>query len=291
MINRSINIFIGLSSMILCASGILVNGNTVDSQTAKSILLARDDMDIIKLERLAQHVSQKTELNKDRQFYYLAFLHLNIAIYYFKSQPHRSLVHLNDALVHISKSLEYKKTAEALILKAHLADFQLLFDASRTEELLQIFQQSLNEAHKIDPDNPRFYLVQGLHLYFAPSFAGGDIPLAKQNLLKAVRLFANRNATRETFLQWGYEDALAWLGQIAVQQDSLELAIRYYDQALSVNENFNWIKYGLMPKVQSAREVKNSLFKIVIRFIGIVSSVLIFLFFGLWLVKIKIIKI
>ncbi len=273
--------------------GVAAHGNSRDAEIATSILFARNNMDIKKLEELVQHLEmENAEPRESQQYYYLSFLHLSIGIHFLNTDEQtKSFTHLNKALLYINESLKFAVSAEALVLKAHLVDFLILFESSRTTELLQIFRHCLDHAQEIDPDNPRYYLVQGMHLYFAPSCAGGDIQLAKQNLQKAVHLFAANIEAQKFYLPWGYEDALAWLGQIAVQQDSQKLALDYYNQALSVNDNFGWIKYKLLPELKSKIDFSHSIIGITIRFLGIIIFILLIVSGVLWSIKSKIIKI
>lgn len=272
---------------------VAATGNSTEAEIGASILLARNSMDIGKLDEWVQHFEEdKTELKASQQYYYLSFLHLSIGIHFLNTDEQtKAFAHLNNALSYINKSLKFAASAETLILKAHLVDFQILFESSRTTELLHIFWHCLDQAQEIDLDNPRYYLVQGLHLYFAPSFAGGDIQLAKQNLQKAVHLFATNIEAQKFYVPWGYEDALAWLGQIAVQQDSLELALNFYNQALSVNDNFGWVKYKLLPELKSRIDFSQSIIGIIMRFLGIIIVLLLLISGLLWSIKVKIIKI
>ena len=57
-------------------------------------------------------------------------------------------------------------------------------------------------------------------------------------------------AEKETEIDWGYLDALAWLGIAHSSLGDFESAITAYNKALEVEPDFAWIKYELLPKAE-----------------------------------------
>lgn len=254
---------------------------------------ARNKMDIDGFEQLLLELGTIKCAEKECVLvsYYISFIHFNLAVHYFnRSELQHSRAHLEQSLHYVDQSLERYSPADAFILKAHLLDFLVLFEPQRPTALLQNMWYYLEQAAGLEPQNPRLYLVKGLHYYFAPSCAGGDRQRAKACLRRAVRLFADDDQHNGISPQWGYEDALAWLGQIAVQEDSLDLAVYYYNQALSANNDFDWIKYELLPVAQEKLAMNKSLGNVVAQVLAISFFVLLLSSLLLWIIKIKCIK-
>jgi len=51
-------------------------------------------------------------------------------------------------------------------------------------------------------------------------------------------------------INWGYLDALAWLGKTYARLDDFESAISTYNKALQIEPEFSWVKNGLLPAVE-----------------------------------------
>ncbi|MBN1483060.1 hypothetical protein EH223_14140 [candidate division KSB1 bacterium] len=281
-----------LSSVCLLACS--ERSNPVSEHLVQRIYRARADMDIESFEQLLLELETTTCDHDECAIvsYYLSFIHFNIAVHYFNcSERDQSFAHLEEALRHIDQSLCFQATADAYILKAHGLDFHVLFEPQRTADFMRSMWQCLGQAAHLEPNNPRLYLVKGLHYYFAPSYAGGDRQRAKECLKKAVQLFISEDQQTKAYPRWGYEDALAWLGQIAVHEDSLDLAVYYYNQALLFNKNFNWIKDELLPQARDKFTMNSSLATGAVQFIALASFVLLFFSIVFWIIKIKFIRI
>ncbi|MEM1247457.1 MAG: hypothetical protein AAGK22_13855 [Acidobacteriota bacterium] len=104
----------------------------------------------------------------------------------------------------------------------------------------------LAKAEALSPDNPRVHLQEGISKFNTPKSWGGSMKKAESSLRKAVALFAE-NPEQATWPNWGYLDALAWLGQALAAQDKIDEARAVYQQALAVNPEMGWIRYQLLP--------------------------------------------
>ncbi len=97
--------------------------------------------------------------------------------------------------------------------------------------------------------NPNSAIVRKLHanyLYFTPEAFGGDKELAVSEYKKAIELFEKS----DTKNNWLYLDAMAWLGVALSAQEKKEEAREVYQKALSIERDFNWVKYELLPQIQ-----------------------------------------
>lgn len=96
--------------------------------------------------------------------------------------------------------------SELLAMKAYL---QLMYIANSPMSRAP-FQTSgaielLERSKKLDPSNPRPWLIHGQNTLFTPEFFGGGAKNAKPLLEKAVTLFQNFNAMDSLMPAWGKE--------------------------------------------------------------------------------------
>ncbi len=53
-------------------------------------------------------------------------------------------------------------------------------------------QKALGEAIKLDPNNPRVYVLQAEDLYFTPEQYGGDKKKSERDISESKRTFQNK---------------------------------------------------------------------------------------------------
>ncbi len=97
----------------------------------------------------------------------------------------------------------------------------------------------------LDSLNPRAWLVRGISKFNTPSIFGGDIDEAIENLKRAIDLFERNNIADPLGPDWGYIDALVWLGKCYERKKQFEKAAEFYKRALEVEPRFGWAKREL----------------------------------------------
>ncbi len=106
-----------------------------------------------------------------------------------------------------------------------------------------------SQAFGIAPDNPRVLLQKGVSKFNSPEFVGGSKEEALKYFTQSVEVF-EKQLGNETEIDWGYLDALAWLGIAHSSTGDFESAIKKKKKALDVEPDFAWIKYQLLPKAE-----------------------------------------
>ncbi|MDB5234693.1 MAG: hypothetical protein JWR44_1686 [Hymenobacter sp.] len=106
--------------------------------------------------------------------------------------------------------------AEILILQAYLYQGRLMVSPmSRGMEYSGRVAEALEMARKLEPQNPRVYLLQANDLYFRPAEFGGGAAQAKPLYEKAKALFATYKPATALSPNWGESNAKARLDEIA----------------------------------------------------------------------------
>lgn len=107
----------------------------------------------------------------------------------------------------------------------------------------------LDEAQKINPDNPRSYLIRGIMKLQTPAMFGGSIEDALKNFSKAIQIFDKEDEIDKIKPHWGYLESLAWMGITQEKLENLEAAKFSYQKALNIEPDYAWVKYSLLPKL------------------------------------------
>jgi tetratricopeptide (TPR) repeat protein len=106
----------------------------------------------------------------------------------------------------------------------------------------------LAQAIKAAPTSPRVLMFSGRSLLFTPKMFGGDPVEGAALLRRAVDRFAT-GGTDTPGPRWGHADALAWLGVAHRQSGDLAAARVAWEQALSIEPDYAWVKRVLLPSL------------------------------------------
>lgn len=233
-----------------------------------------------KLEGVLKHDSTKWLVH-----YYLGLINMYRALINFVNDPGQTTAE-NQKLISygISELDKCKKLSpdfsEAYVLSAYLYGFLISLDPLKGTVLNAHISDNLQHAKLLENNNPRIYLVLGMNYYFTPPAYGGNIDSAKIYLQKAVELFNTYQLIDPAYPDWGYEETYAWLGQIALAQDSVKQAESYYHKALEIYPEYAWVEYSLLPALQqkTKKDYGHLLsYLIVIAVITVVSALMYFL--------------
>jgi tetratricopeptide (TPR) repeat protein len=107
----------------------------------------------------------------------------------------------------------------------------------------------LDKAQNINPDNPRTYIIRGIMNFQTPADFGGSFEDAAKNFAKAIQLFEKEVEIDSIKPHWGYLESLAWMGITQEKLKNLEAAKFSYQKVLSLQPDYAWIKYSLLPKL------------------------------------------
>jgi len=106
----------------------------------------------------------------------------------------------------------------------------------------------ISKAARLDPDNPRVALQQGVSAFHTPGLFGGGLDKSRTSLERAALLFAQQETT--SWPDWGEIDALTWLGQVYAKQGLIEEARATYQRALALEPDSGWVRYVLLPQLE-----------------------------------------
>jgi tetratricopeptide (TPR) repeat protein len=114
---------------------------------------------------------------------------------------------------------------------------------------------SIATALKLAKDNPRVALQAGVGALFTPKMFGGGIDKAEKELRRAEMLFS-KEPSNQSWPNWGRLDVLAWMGQLLATKGDLEGARAYYQRALTLQPDYGWIRFVLLPALDKPAKKK-----------------------------------
>lgn len=190
--------------------------------------------------------------------YYLAKCEYELSVHELGAQDFNMLFrYVNSAIAHLDHVLEQKSNwSEAQLLLSNLYGFkihalQLKGDYAQTQTLGMKSIEYANLALENGTNNPRAYLTMGIIKFNMPQEYGGSAEIAQQYIQKAIDLFAASAPSDSLAPDWGYPESFSWMGQILEKLNKPQEALKSYEQALSIEPDFVWVKYDLLPKLNT----------------------------------------
>lgn len=153
------------------------------------------------------------------------------------------------ARVKLLESLAAQPLAETHALLAMTMGRMIGLDQIYSPTLGPLIPKEMNAALTMGPNNPRVWLLRGIQSFYTNPEYGGGIAVAETQLNKAIELFATDNPTPPAPF-WGKAEAYVWLGQVLQKQNRIAEARAAYNNALSVQPEYPWVTYSLLPSIE-----------------------------------------
>lgn len=150
---------------------------------------------------------------------------------------------------------KYESWAEPKLLLASIYGIEIAQNWMKGSLLGPKSSALVSSALSTDSTNPRTYLILGSNKLNTPALYGGSIDEGVKYLDKSVTLFEreilNRgSSTNDLNPDWGYVDALTWLGIAYEKQERYSDAIATYEKALRLFPDYARAKYSLIPDLK-----------------------------------------
>ncbi|TDE11725.1 hypothetical protein [Dyadobacter psychrotolerans] len=109
-----------------------------------------------------------------------------------------------EAFLKQAETILGKTSDETAVLRANLSQMRLAADGmNRWQSEGPKFAQFIEEAKKLNPENPRIYYLEGSGLFFTPEQFGGGKKIAKPVLEKALEKFSTFKPESAIHPNWG----------------------------------------------------------------------------------------
>jgi hypothetical protein len=113
-----------------------------------------------------------------------------------------------------TKALRQTMDDELYVMDAYVASARLsVKSGSRWKKYGAIFDTNLDEAKKLNPENPRIYFLKGQALFYTPKAFGGGIKKALPLFEKAQPIFQAESKASLERPSWGHAMNTYYLGE------------------------------------------------------------------------------
>lgn len=171
------------------------------------------------LTELANSFQRIAEAEKTQwlPYYYAALANVNTANMMFTAGQTDQIDALADkATPLLAKAEELEKNnSEIFCLKKMLTTAKMMADPqNRYMTYAPEAAEALETAKKLNPENPRVYLLEGQDLFFTPEQFGGDKQEAKRKFEEAMKKFETFKPADSISPNWGRMQAGYFLSQV-----------------------------------------------------------------------------
>jgi tetratricopeptide (TPR) repeat protein len=136
-------------------------------------------------------------------------------------------------------------TARATALRGALIAMRINLNPMKATYLGMRSLRQMEEALKIDDNEPVGWVEMGNARYHMPSVVGGSYKEAVRCFSQAVLLY-EKNPSSLT-CNWHYLHALVWLAQSHDKLGDMAEARKIYEKLLQMEPEFQWVKKELYP--------------------------------------------
>jgi hypothetical protein len=136
--------------------------------------------------------------------YYAAYSKVQLS--YMEKDAAKKDAYLDDADMYLKEAVRLmgKDNDETYVLAAMIANARISVNGqARWQKYGKVFDENLEKAKAINPDNPRIYLVRGISKFYTPKMFGGGKKAAMPYFEKADGLFAKETGTDILRPTWG----------------------------------------------------------------------------------------
>ena len=179
--------------------------------------------------------------------YYLALCEYRLATL-FAATPGEQAESINRTIEHLKGAIELEDSfSDAHALLASAYGQKLGLKPHLGMALGPETKRVLEKSKRLDGNNPRVILIDGMSDYYTPAMFGGDKQRAISKLEHALELFAKEEIRDPLQPSWGYDEACAQLGIMRQDAGDIEGAREAFVKALEVNPNNGWVRSRLLP--------------------------------------------
>lgn len=150
----------------------------------------------------------------------------------------------------INKSIELNPDfADSYVLLETLNFNRWGYEPEKMQDIISASQAADAQATKLEKDNPRLVLINGISSYFTPEAYGGGVKVAIPHFEKAIELFKKRKEKNELYPDWGYDMALGYMALSLIKRNDdgdMIKAKTYIDEATKINPDSGFIKSYVM---------------------------------------------
>jgi hypothetical protein len=195
------------------------NGNASTEKTRRFLLRYVNSMDTSSLPEtktaLLKGIEMVANASKSDWIsqYHAAFQNAVLGIEKKDTAEANRMLNKAEEYIKIAKSTNAKES-EIILLQAMINGMRIGINPSLGATLGVEVMKGYEEAKKLNPENPRVYLVLGESYMYMPEEMGGGLKVAKANLEIALKKYENDKHDDLAWPTWGKDRAIKLLAEI-----------------------------------------------------------------------------
>lgn len=176
--------------------------------------------------------------------YYLGSVDVVLAYTAMRNQNNDDVKkYTESALMLLDKCTDEKDDfAEAWILKVAAESNRWQYESDKMQDIISKQTDAKTKAKKLDPDNPRYYLIDAMITYYTPAAFGGGYDKAMPVFKTSWDKFQTYKPVDDTYPNWGRDQAAGMIAMCYIQDDKLTDAKSWMDKGLEASPNSGFIK-------------------------------------------------
>lgn len=192
--------------------------------------------------------------------YYIALADYRLSSFYLREKDARTakLIEEGEEYIESAPDKTGRMASEMYALEAGLLNMEIAVSPEKAANLGYRINQLLAKAESADESNPRVWLYKGLSLFYTPPAFGGGTVKARESLMKAADLFETAKAPAHSCINYGYDEALTWIGMTYLQEGKTAEARQMFRKALTVNPQSGYARSQLMALDAKEEKAKES---------------------------------
>lgn len=187
--------------------------------------------------------------------YYMAMCDLLTAWSYMDAKDNDNIKKYNESCIDLlNKATDAKDDfAEAYVLKMSAQANRWIYEPAKMNDIIAKSSEAKEIAKQKDPNNPRFYLIDGMNTYYTPENFGGGVDAAMPLFEKSWELYGTFKPVDETYPTWGKDQAAGMLALVYLKKDKPDEAKKWIDKGLEARPESGFIKNMVMPEYEKSK--------------------------------------
>lgn len=214
----------------------------------KHLKEAMDKMDETKIVKSRGEFERILQLKKDMWLvnYYIALADYGLSMNAGITEKKDNIRKYTESGINlINKSIdENPEFADSFVLLEILNFNRWQYEQEKMQEIISATQSADAFAMKLDPNNPRLILTNGISHFYTPEAFGGGVKIAIPEFEKAIELFKSRKEKKEIYPDWGIDMAMGYMALSLMKRDDdgdMKKAKTLMDEALKMNPDSGFI--------------------------------------------------
>lgn len=192
-------------------------------------------------------------------YYYIAFIDYSIASSAMGEKPDNDKLkkYTESGLNNLEKSILIRDDfSDSFVLRYALNFNRWVYEQDKMADIIAQSEEAKGKAEKLDPENPRFYMMDGMATFYMPEAFGGGAKKSTPLFEKSVELFNKRVEKEAYYPEWGKDLAYGFLAMSYAKRDDegdKKKATDLYEKAIKELPDSGFLKGYIKKQLEALK--------------------------------------